>query len=191
MEQRPAIAVVTPNILVGVGLRSVLEKVAPAASVELFRDFREFAEADPGRFIHYFVTAQLFTAHNAFFRTRQHKTMVLTNGQTLEDMHCLDVQTDEEEFVHALVRLQHSVRRPEHSLPRTPQAAQPLTPREAEVLTLLAGGLTSKQIADRLGIGLTTVVSHRRNIMEKLGIRSVAGLAVYALTAGYADPDGM
>lgn len=191
MEQRPAIAVVTPNILVGVGLRSVLEKVVPAASVELFRGFGDFAEAGPERFIHCFVTAQLFAAHNAFFRARQHKTMVLTNGQTLAGMHCIDVQTDEESFVHALVQLQRSVRRPEHALPAAPETAQPLTPREAEVLTLLAGGMSSKQIADRLGIGLTTVVSHRRNIMEKLGIRSVAGLAVYALAAGYADPDGM
>lgn len=38
----------------------------------------------------------------------------------------------------------------------------------------------NKEIADRLQIGLTTVISHRRNIMEKLGIRSVAGLAIYA-----------
>ena len=45
----------------------------------------------------------------------------------------------------------------------------------------------NKQIADSLQIGLTTVISHRRNIMEKLGIRSVAGLAIYALTAGYVD----
>ncbi len=73
------------------------------------------------------------------------------------------------------MRLQHSVRRPEHALPVQPQAAQPLTEREAEVLTLIAGGLINKQVADRLEIGLTTVISHRRNIMEKLGIRTAAG----------------
>ena len=57
------------------------------------------------------------------------------------------------------------------------------------MLTLIARGLINKEIADRLGIGLTTVISHRRNIMEKLGIRSVAGLAVYALTSGLVDAD--
>ena len=163
MQQRPVIAILTANVLVGVGLRSILEKAAPAADVELFGNFQEFAEADPERFIHYFVTAQLFAAHNAFFRARSHRTIVLANGQTPAGVHCIDVQTDEERFVRSLMRLQHSVRRPEHAL----------------------------QVADRLGIGLTTVISHRRNIMEKLGIRTAAGLVVYALAAGYVDPDGM
>ena len=191
MQQRPVIAILTANVLVGVGLRSILEKAAPAADVELFGNFQEFAEADPERFIHYFVTAQLFAAHNAFFRARSHRTILLANGQTPAGVHCIDVQTDEERFVRSLMRLQHSVRRPEHALPVQPQAAQPLTEREAEVLTLIAGGLINKQVADRLGIGLTTVISHRRNIMEKLGIRTAAGLVVYALAAGYVDPDGM
>ena len=191
MQQRPAIAVLTPNILVGAGLRSILEKVIPHASIELFRDFQEFAEAEPERFIHYFVAAQTFAAHNAYFRARQHKTILLTAGQSHAGMHCIDVQTDEEEFVRALVQMQHSVRRPEHTLPAPPPTGQPFSDREAEVLALVARGLINKQIADRLGIGLTTVISHRRNIMEKLGIRSVAGLVVYALAAGYADPDGM
>ena len=182
MQQRPVIAILTANVLVGVGLRSILEKAAPAADVELFGNFQEFAEADP---------AQLFAAHNAFFRARSHRTIVLANGQTPAGVHCIDVQTDEERFVRSLMRLQHSVRRPEHALPVQPQAAQPLTEREAEVLTLIAGGLINKQVADRLGIGLTTVISHRRNIMEKLGIRTAAGLVVYALAAGYVDPDGM
>ncbi|WP_290539619.1 helix-turn-helix transcriptional regulator [Alistipes sp.] len=191
MMPRPAIAVLTANVLVGVGLRSILEKAAPAADVELFGDFQSFAKADPGRFIHYFVTAQLFAAHNVFFRAHSHRTIVLTNGQNPAGMHCIDVQADEERFVCSLMRLQHSVHRPEHTLPAQPQAAQPLTEREVEVLTLIAGGLLNKQIADRLEIGLTTVISHRRNIMEKLGIRSAAGLVVYALAAGYVDPDGM
>ena len=59
------------------------------------------------------------------------------------------------------------------------------------MLALVARGLINKQIADRLGIGLTTVISHRRNIAEKLGIRTVAGLAVYALRAGLVDADEM
>ena len=150
MQQRPVIAILTANVLVGVGLRSILEKAAPAADVELFGNFQEFAEADPERFIHYFVTAQLFAAHNAFFRARSHRTIVLANGQTPAGVHCIDVQTDEERFVRSLMRLQHSVRRPEHALPVQPQAAQPLTEREAEVLTLIAGGLINKQVADRL-----------------------------------------
>ena len=191
MQQRPAIAVPTPNILVGAGLRSILEKVIPQAGIELFGNFQDFAEAEPARFFHYFVAAQLFAAHSAFFRARSHKTIVLTNGNAVAGMHCIDVRTDEEEFVRSLVKMQRSVRRPEHTLPTPPATGQPLSDREAEVLALIAGGLINKQIADRLGIGLTTVISHRRNIMEKLGIRSVAGLVVYALAAGYADPDGM
>ena len=192
MEQRPAIAIVTPNMLVGVGLRSILEKVAPAAGVELFDSFETFAEANPARFFHFFIAAQLFAAHNAFFRTQSHKTIMLTNGQTYTGMHCIDMQTDEESFVHALMQMQRSVRRPEHTRPTLKYTdTQPLSEREIEVLSLIASGLINKQIADRLGIGLTTVISHRRNIMEKLGIRSVAGLAVYALAAGYVDPDSM
>ena len=191
MQQRPAIAVLTPNVLVGVGLRAILEKVIPQAGIELFGDFREFAEADPERFIHYFVAAQTFAAHNAFFRARSHKTILLTAGQPHAGMHCLDVRTDEEGFTRALVQMQRSVRRPEHVLPAPTPTGQPLSEREGEVLALIAGGLMNKQIADRLGIGLTTVISHRRNIMEKLGIRSAAGLVVYALAAGYVDPDGM
>lgn len=191
MMERPAIAVLTQNVLVGVGLRSILEKVAPAASVELFDGFDAFAASGPERFFHYFVTAHLFAAHDAFFRARSHKTILLTAAQPYAGMHCLDVQAAEEEFVHALVRLQHSARRPEHALPASEREARPLTGREAEVLSLVARGLSSKQIARRLGIGLTTVISHRRNLAEKLGIRSVAALAVYALTAGYVAQDEM
>lgn len=191
MQQRPVIAILTANVLVGVGLRSILEKRPRPPTWNCSATFRNLRRPIRERFIHYFVTAQLFAAHNAFFRARSHRTILLANGQTPAGVHCIDVQTDEERFVRSLMRLQHSVRRPEHALPVQPQAAQPLTEREAEVLTLIAGGLINKQVADRLGIGLTTVISHRRNIMEKLGIRTAAGLVVYALAAGYVDPDGM
>ena len=56
-----------------------------------------------------------------------------------------------------------------------------LTPRETEVLKLIAEGLSSKQIAARLGIAFKTAVSHRTCIMDKLAIHEVAGLVRYAI----------
>jgi DNA-binding NarL/FixJ family response regulator len=56
-----------------------------------------------------------------------------------------------------------------------------LTKRELDVLVLVARGLMSKEIADRLNISIHTVISHRKNITRKTNIKSVAGLAMYAL----------
>ena len=62
-----------------------------------------------------------------------------------------------------------------------------LTPREVEVLSLVAQGLINKEIADRLHISLATVITHRKNIVEKLGVRSVPALTMYAVINGYVD----
>ena len=59
-----------------------------------------------------------------------------------------------------------------------------LGPREREVLQLLAEGLSSPQIARRLHVATTTVESHRRNLMAKLGLHSVAELTKYAVREG-------
>ena len=56
-----------------------------------------------------------------------------------------------------------------------------LSDRETEVLLLVAQGCSSKEIADRLHISIHTVNTHRKNITHKTGIKSVAGLAVYAM----------
>ena len=55
-----------------------------------------------------------------------------------------------------------------------------LSDRETEVLLLVAQGCSSKEIADRLCISIHTVNTHRKNITRKTGIKSVAGLTVYA-----------
>ena len=56
-----------------------------------------------------------------------------------------------------------------------------LSDREREVLIELAKGLMNKEIAAKLHISIHTVVTHRKNIVRKTGIKSAAGLAVYAL----------
>ncbi len=59
-----------------------------------------------------------------------------------------------------------------------------LSNREREVLVAIAEGLSNKEIADRLGVGVRTVESHREHIMAKLGIHSVAGLTKFAVSKG-------
>ena len=59
-----------------------------------------------------------------------------------------------------------------------------LTAREREVLIQIAEGLSNKEIASTLGVGVRTVETHRERIMKKLGIHSVAGLTKFALSQG-------
>ena len=63
-------------------------------------------------------------------------------------------------------------------------ASQILTAREREVLQLVAEGWASKQIADKLEIGIKTVDSHRHKTMEKLNLHSVAELTKFAVREG-------
>jgi two-component system NarL family response regulator len=63
-------------------------------------------------------------------------------------------------------------------------AATSLAPRERQILQLLAEGHTSSEIARQLHIATTTVDSHRRNIMKKLDLHSVAELTKYAIREG-------
>lgn len=62
--------------------------------------------------------------------------------------------------------------------------ASALGKREIEVLKLVAGGLTSRQIAETMNISLATVEVHRRNIMRKLGLRTSIDLTRYAMNTG-------
>ncbi len=62
-----------------------------------------------------------------------------------------------------------------------------LTPREREVLQLLAEGKAAKEVGALLGVSTKTVSSHRRRMMVKLGIHSLAGLVRYAIRQGIAS----
>lgn len=59
-----------------------------------------------------------------------------------------------------------------------------LTPRQREVISLLAEGKSTKQIAFHLGVSIKTVETHRQQIMDRLDIHNLAGLIKYALHEG-------
>ena len=62
-----------------------------------------------------------------------------------------------------------------------------LSDRELEILVAVAKGLTNKEIAEQHDISVNTVITHRKNITRKTGIKSVSGLTVYALLNNLID----
>lgn len=64
---------------------------------------------------------------------------------------------------------------------------QELSKREIEVLRLVALGNTNKEIADNLSISTHTVISHRKNLSEKTGVKTISGLTMYAVIKQIVD----
>lgn len=63
-----------------------------------------------------------------------------------------------------------------------------LSNREKEILVCVAKGMLNKEIADKFNLSIYTVITHRKNITRKIGIKTVAGLTVYALLNNLIDP---
>jgi len=75
--------------------------------------------------------------------------------------------------------------------PNQTNSTEVLSEREIDVLKLLAVGLTNKEIADKLTISIHTVISHRKNISQKTGIKSVSGLTIYAVLQKIISTDSL
>lgn len=66
-----------------------------------------------------------------------------------------------------------------------------LSTREKEILVCVAKGMLNKEIADACNLSIHTVITHRKNITRKTGIKTVAGLTVYALLNNLIDPSSV
>ena len=62
------------------------------------------------------------------------------------------------------------------------------TPREREIMSLVARGLSNREIAELLAISVLTVRTHRQNLMEKFSLRNAAEITAYAVQRGYYSP---
>lgn len=195
MNHSPEIAIIEPNTLTGIGLKVILERMIPMATIRLFRSFAELADDTPDMYAHYFISAQTYVEHNLFFLPRKKKTIVLAGDSQpflQSGVPTLNIYQSEEQLVKEILKLhQHAHHHgyPGGSAPMEPSIGHELSAREIEVLTLLTRGMINKEIADKLNISLTTVITHRKNITEKLGIKSVSGLTIYAVMNGYVEAD--
>lgn len=67
-------------------------------------------------------------------------------------------------------------------------SALPATPREREIMSLIARGLSNREVAELLAISVLTVRTHRQNLMEKFALRNAAEITAFAVQRGYYTP---
>ena len=186
-------AIIDPNTLSVLGLKAILQTVMPIMTVDTFGSFAELEANHPEQYFHYFVAMNVVLEHKAFFLDQRKKTIVLTLSREttsqLSEFHSLCINVPEEELVRSLLMLEQHAHGHGQNLPQMPKALQRkiLSDREIEVISLIVQGYINKEIADKLNISLSTVITHRKNIMDKLGLRSVSALTIYAVTHNYVD----
>ncbi len=204
---QPSIAIVAPNTLASMGLSEIIRRMMPGVNICLFTHFAELSNhplADT--FYHYFVSADEVLSGATYFLQRQHKTIVLVHGNEFmhlpKGFHTLNVCQNEKELTASILSLaEHShhangkepevIRRAQHPTDDTANAKQKpiLTPRERDVLKGIVKGLINKEIAACMGVSVATVITHRNNLTDKLGTRSVSALTIFAVMHGIVSSD--
>lgn len=186
MLKNKHIIILSAHPLEGRGLQSFLKDEYHAEQVVVHTSPQSILEIENSQCDLFFVSSDLFALFYDYFLLRKNKVIIF--GITLWSdtqsvmLPFLNINTTEDSLKAQMDEL----------LPNTchHDNNDGLTSREIEVLTLVAQGLLNKEIADSLNISLHTVISHRKNIAAKLGIKTVAGFTMYAAMNGLITVSG-
>lgn len=181
--------IIDSNILACLGLQHLICDLLPMAEVVICRSYEELAMQEDADFLHYFVSSRIYFEHTKFFRDHPKKSIVLVNGDMMiSGVNTLNVCQSQQALVREIMSLQRKGHGHAITMARNAEKTPLLlSAREIEVAVLLCKGLKSKEIADSLCISPTTVMTHRKNIMEKLHARSLADVLLYCVVNGMVD----
>ncbi len=173
--KRFRIAIVEPSIVVAEGIESILRRSAEydvVCNVRSWAEFEQHRSADVD-----VVLLSLQYAHeDVGTMAKIGIQTALAEVETLRKFSAVvSLYSTHEELFKVLREVADTPHAPSYS------DSHELSERERDVLVLVAKGYTNKEIATKLFISPHTVISHRKNIVHKTGIRSVAGLTVYAV----------
>lgn len=192
----PCIALIGRNSLMMLGLKTLLEDIMPLADYRIYPNLRLMEKDETAvAFFHFFIEPMVFVEAPDFFSRHQHQTIILSDGENEQAVprtfRRLNVLLPADELVKQLLLTYQHAHEGYRHYPATlvnrlkdvqSQDSPMLTEREKDVLILLAKGLINKQIATQLKISVNTVITHRRNIMQKLHSQSLPKLVIYAVT---------
>ncbi|MDE6443087.1 MAG: helix-turn-helix transcriptional regulator [Muribaculaceae bacterium] len=172
------IALIGFDTLESLGLRLLLNEIKGCTyeRFDTFAEFEPFSEKTDG----YVVSMGRFVENLDFFLPRKGRTLVAGKGDFSDSersgvsiLSCAGDESDLREGIERFVKALKGGDVPDE-----------LSGREMEVLRLIASGKINKEIADALCISVNTVITHRKNISAKLGIKSASGLSLYAMMNG-------
>ena len=183
MRRNKKIALILKDTLRSCGLQSLLVDYFQPVEISPFPTLEALQANGMESFDYYFTEAELFTEGADYFLPRRNKTIVVVshseathNGNTLQR---LATDLTPEQLIEQLQQIFEATPQQEF------EGSKELSTREIDVLQLVAKGITNKEIADKLNISLNTVLTHRKNITTKLGIKTGSGLTFYAIMNGF------
>lgn len=185
--RRYRIAIVEPSVIIAQGVASILAASGEADVVAIYPTLRAYADRLNVKDVEVVVVGSQVVV-GAQLRSELQGVAVVLLSTTVVDEEVLrqvdgviNIYDDEATLMR---KLRSAVEQGETN----PYSdSHDLSERERDVLILVAKGMANKEIADRLNISIHTVMSHRKNITHKTGIKSVAGLTVYALLNNLLD----
>ncbi len=192
------ILIIEPSIIIAEGLRQIVDTFAECSVCGILQDLNggiehcldeydaDLAIVDPAIFdsqtraggrdlikggLNVPVIALLSSAMDASFTANYDATIYLT-----------DKSDEIEQKLSATLKANPTEQKGD---------GEELSAREKEILVCVAKGMLNKEIADHFNISIYTVITHRKNITRKTGIKTVAGLTVYALLNNLIDMNSM
>jgi DNA-binding CsgD family transcriptional regulator len=180
MLNKQNIAIISSDFLSGYGLKSLLYEYFNPTEVDVFATVGEYHAS---KNVHHLVVLPAidYLMHAGEFSAKNKVLTIAAAPQPNRHGQIPHLYTlcSEQELVE---QLQNILMR--FDAPQGVEAKNELSEREREVLAKVAQGAINKEIADSLNISLNTVITHRKNITAKLGIKTISGLTVYAIING-------
>ena len=187
----PCLAIIDQNTLSCIALRSILQDIYNQVEFWTYSTMESFIRDSNRHFVHFFVSSDLLFSHIDEFETLNNQTTVISTGPGRKfekaGFNVLDISLPENELMGRLLKIQLTSRYniQQNNLSGLKHSREnDLSGREKEVLRLMIKGLINKEIAQELGISVTTVIFHRNNICEKLQTRSLGKLTIFAVLSG-------
>ncbi|MBQ2549751.1 MAG: response regulator transcription factor [Bacteroidales bacterium] len=188
MENKKSIALIGPSPLVAKGIESILSEMGEFRVEFVLADLSPSSEARIKN-----TPADIIIVDPMIFGIEE-RGNARNRFSALSGVPCLALQTnlvDEESLKQydgvisiydspvSIVKKLRKASESDQDLSHSD--TEGLSSREKEILVCVAKGMLNKEIADYYNISIYTVITHRKNITRKTGIKTVAGLTVYAL----------